>query len=802
MKIQRFEELPIWQKSKILAKEIYGVTNSWKDFSFRDQIRRAVISISSNIAEGFERGSNKEFIQFLFIAKGSLGELRSQLFIAQDVGFIEKERNKYLIELCEELSMHIMQFLKYLRASSISQSRYKTKIIIAIFSIFQFFNFSISYAANVDANYKHAWGENIGWVDFSQTHVDTNELSGYAWNENAGWISFNCDNTNSCATVNYAVTNTSAGVLGGYGWSENLGWISFSCSNTNSCSTVDYGVGIDSQGKFAGLAWAENAGWISFSCSNTLSCGSIDYKVITSWRYPGSSTGGGGGIGSFPAASGGGTSVVTSTFISTSTLISTSSFPAISTKPPVSPPIKKPIIKKRGSKTQFGEGIKKTIEKTFSLIVPEEPKKNILTTGTLFVTFENNTLSPIETDHGGGWQAAKGEAQSGSYSAQSIFTGGKTENILSLRHSLLQNGLISFSFFVQSPSGDDRLEFYIDDALIQKWSGNMRGWQNVSFTAPQGTHTYTWKHVRKNTSILGGIIFLDDVFIREFSALSATSGQRTFFISAHISRVDVTSRMLSGQSRIIRAFPLREVALQVHPDRTKDIQRVSAILYGQKQTRTNSAAYAASQVALSSFDFIDTEGDGIYTANFQAPSGIGTYMLVVTVQYLSGTPLQETVWVKVEKEGLVYEKLWFNTKPIEGVSVQLFTYNAQLKSYVPWKAEDFSQKNPITTNRTGLFSFIVPAGTYYIKASANGFQPFISKALSMQDGDLMNTPIRLYPKNMWSLPFLLFQSLLNKASIIILILLALFFFLFLLLKRRMEKEEEEIEQEELKLHQK
>ena len=80
--IYKFEDMEVWQNARSLTKKIYICSSNGKfskDFGLRDQIRRASVSIMSNIAEGFERGSNKEFIQFLFIAKGSAGEVRSQL---------------------------------------------------------------------------------------------------------------------------------------------------------------------------------------------------------------------------------------------------------------------------------------------------------------------------------------------------------------------------------------------------------------------------------------------------------------------------------------------------------------------------------------------------------------------------------------------------------------------------------------------------------------------------------------------------------------------------------------------------
>ena len=94
MKIERFEDLEIWQEARDLCKFVFSITLSdafKKDFKFRDQIRASSGSIMDNIAEGFERGGNKEFIQFLYIAKGSCGETRSQSYRAFDFQYLSNE---------------------------------------------------------------------------------------------------------------------------------------------------------------------------------------------------------------------------------------------------------------------------------------------------------------------------------------------------------------------------------------------------------------------------------------------------------------------------------------------------------------------------------------------------------------------------------------------------------------------------------------------------------------------------------------------------------------------------------------
>ena len=93
-KIERFEDLIAWQKARQLTAEIYRITAHGefaKDFGLRDQIRRAAVSVMSNIAEGFDRGSRGEFHQFLVVAKASCAEARSQLYVAQDVGYIDQQ---------------------------------------------------------------------------------------------------------------------------------------------------------------------------------------------------------------------------------------------------------------------------------------------------------------------------------------------------------------------------------------------------------------------------------------------------------------------------------------------------------------------------------------------------------------------------------------------------------------------------------------------------------------------------------------------------------------------------------------
>lgn len=117
MKIERFEDFGIWKESLMLAKEIYSISSQGtfaRDFGLRDQIRRAIISVSSNIVEGFERNNNNEFIRFLRIAKGSAGEVRSQLYVSVELGYITQQEFQKMNLSFENLGKQIGGFINYL----------------------------------------------------------------------------------------------------------------------------------------------------------------------------------------------------------------------------------------------------------------------------------------------------------------------------------------------------------------------------------------------------------------------------------------------------------------------------------------------------------------------------------------------------------------------------------------------------------------------------------------------------------------------------------------------------------------
>jgi four helix bundle protein len=128
MPTKYFEDLEIWKSARELTNKIYGITTDGafsKDYGLRDQIRRAAVSVMSNIAEGYERGGNQELIQFLSIAKGSSGEVRSQLYIAMDQGYVDKKKGELLIDAFKRLSIMLNNFMEYLKGSPYKGAKYK-----------------------------------------------------------------------------------------------------------------------------------------------------------------------------------------------------------------------------------------------------------------------------------------------------------------------------------------------------------------------------------------------------------------------------------------------------------------------------------------------------------------------------------------------------------------------------------------------------------------------------------------------------------------------------------------------------
>ena len=135
MTIQRFEELEIWKNARILCRKVRYLSIESalaKDFSLKDQILRSSGSVMDNNAEGYERDGIKEFIQFLYIAKGSLGETRSQIYRCFDANHIYEEQQNTLLNDCMNLSAQIKKIINYLSTSGLPGHKKKALTILGI----------------------------------------------------------------------------------------------------------------------------------------------------------------------------------------------------------------------------------------------------------------------------------------------------------------------------------------------------------------------------------------------------------------------------------------------------------------------------------------------------------------------------------------------------------------------------------------------------------------------------------------------------------------------------------------------
>lgn len=126
--IKNFEDIEAWQKARELSRAVYACSGKGafaRDYALRDQIRRSVISIISNIAEGFERGGSAEFSQFLAIAKGSAGEVEAQLYIALDQGYITEEEFNSIRAMASSTKKLVSGFMNYLKQSGLKGQKFK-----------------------------------------------------------------------------------------------------------------------------------------------------------------------------------------------------------------------------------------------------------------------------------------------------------------------------------------------------------------------------------------------------------------------------------------------------------------------------------------------------------------------------------------------------------------------------------------------------------------------------------------------------------------------------------------------------
>ena len=117
MRIERFEDVDSWKQARLLVSDVYKLLACCRDYGFKDQIQRAAVSVMSNIAEGFDRGSNREFIQYLIISRGSVSEVKSLAYAGLDIGYLDQKAFETVIARCVKVSNILNGFIRFLKIS-------------------------------------------------------------------------------------------------------------------------------------------------------------------------------------------------------------------------------------------------------------------------------------------------------------------------------------------------------------------------------------------------------------------------------------------------------------------------------------------------------------------------------------------------------------------------------------------------------------------------------------------------------------------------------------------------------------
>lgn len=589
----------------------------------------------------------------------------------------------------------------------------------------------------IDATDKYAWGENVGWINFGTSegnvHITDSGLTGYAWGENIGWISLNCSNDNSCNAVDYKVANDGSGNLSGYAWGENVGWINFN---------PDYGgVSISSMGEFSGYAWGENIGWIIFNCANTSSCATVDYKIKTDYRPKNARN--------------------------------SASAPSLDAHPSDASPLdaprpldliveklkeipeklipKIPSFLKPKPQEQNGEVPKKPFwKKITDLLKPlaprderlaEIPTPELVPLKTPFAFQKNwNLISPYKlnrfvfaplprdlsnlvgklpalqntfTEIGIDRMADLRKLKMAYFKLPSL------EKITSLKQNDLNVGMVKVptedlldeqkekipsEIVFARAGGKAQMDLPINLSVNEKGKAEQR----IKTVARQPLHL-TVKPERKVKMVIGYIMF------KSRAEAENTPDDRQELLGMRMSLKSILESIISAKP-------------------------VLAQEYNQKEVEN--------RLVLKKFEYTDPDGDGIYSAEVEMPVAAGEYEIITVMDYDDPTLMAKEIRLitVVDPEGYIYEKNGNKETRIPEAKITLYRQNPETNQYEMWRAEDYQQENPQTTQTTGNYSFLVPEGKYYLLVTAKGYKDFKSDAFEVKEGEGIHNNIEIQSK--------------------------------------------------------
>ena len=580
----------------------------------------------------------------------------------------------------------------------------------------------------IDAVYKYAWGENIGWINFGCDECDVaitdDGLTGHAWSTQYGWINLSPNNAG-----NTGVINDGEGTLSGFAWSSNLGWIDFT------------GVTINTSGEFLGYATLDSdASQINFNCVNGASCASADFKVKTDWR-PASSraTAGGGGI-----TSGSRPNLFLSPILFPVTL-------PITTIPPV------------GLTANIFDAISAFISGLFKPVpsaLVEIPETAPLPLGARW------NLLPVRAINRFVFAPLPYEIR--------ILAGKFPE----LNRTFQEVGIERFTDVnklagvdLNIPGLTDILNTTLKNlgptelAELQKIPG-------VSLSLP-GFST-----IGELSGGLGSgkIALIEGLPIADFSLTAKRNLPGEFVFARGAGELVDLNVALSvsetGQvTQRMSALPGKTLKLVVKPlGPARSVTGYIVFLSPAPRVTQNeiprssltaSALFSLNglveqipdpipvekKLVLSSFEYADPDRDGIYTADVTTPVVPGEYEIITVIDYVDpvlGSRKMSLVAV-IDPEGYVYEENNGKETRVPSAIVSLYRLNIATKEYELWPAADYQQENPQITDIRGTYSFLVPTGTYYLAVEAPGYRTFEGKAFSVAEGRGVHQNIELKP---------------------------------------------------------
>jgi len=565
-------------------------------------------------------------------------------------------------------------------------------------------------AGTVDSTDRYAWTENSGWLDFGTSQGDVavsdTELTGYAWGENIGWASLNCSNTSSCATVDYKVANDGEGNLSGYAWGENIGWINF--------APTGGGVTINSSGEFSGYAWGENIGWLVFNCATTDSCGTVDYGVKTDWAAA--------------------TQTATAAATQTGSIAGqyNAAYVEAQTMPKTPPEEKENKITFNWPWNWFGD---QTQNSAPSQAVPESAPQDI----------EPDALPDeeiIEIEVPQLPEISDGQAQTAAEQNKTEF-------------SFLPESLLNFA--QKFPQLFETLK-----KTGVKTIADITKLKNVVFNLPD------------LAKILGG----GDIARNAQKIPEEVIFARAFGIDLSVKIAADQDGKAEQKIKIVKNTALELIVKPEHPARSVKGAIVLKI-QNQKTGGLFEKIFASRVLAqnenanvLAEFGYQDDDGDGVFIARIDAPQVRGEYDLTAKIDYEDFAQSDREIKVNllIDPEGYVFEKSGGKEARISDTIVSLYWKNIQTGEFELWPAEDYQQENPQTTDATGNYAFLAPAGGYYLQVEASGYPTYRGSPFELKTGAGVYQNIELEKKfggrDLFAWEWLMFAGLVAVAVLL------------------------------------